>query len=491
MFLSAVHPREKEIYILHTNNTNGALENCLCPGKSYGSLEKRVHYISDWFKNHPNTVLVDAGDFLSATGNVLKDSIAFRAYELMPYHAMGLGDQEFFRGVDFLSSLIELSPLPFIASNLTAPIMENVKSERIVEKGGVTFGILSVMKDRLFDFYPAEISEAVSVAPVESIILEKVNLLKNKTDVVVVLSHLGFDDDLALAESVPEIDVIIGSHTQTVLASPEKVGNTLIVQAGKDGYYVGELKLTFDENKNITDYEGQLVPMDISLPNDPKVVRMIVDYNRLQRQKAKKVVERISPIPGDYIVSASENCGSCHPNQFEHWMESPHSRSFTSLKEKHKEKSPACLACHTTGFGRDDGYLNYNITAGLKNVNCTECHYVSREHLRQPVFSPAVVITEETCIRCHDQGNSPNFDFVAYLSKIRHPKPVVASGDPDGVIMNIVVKPGDTLWSIAEKLTDDGTRWVELYEFNRNVIENPHKIFPGQVLKVNLPEKNR
>ena len=97
LFGNSYPSSEKEIYILHTNNTNGALENCLCPGKSYGSLEKRVPYISDWFEQHPNTILDDAGDFLSATGNTLKDSIAFRAYELMPYHAMGLGDQEFFR----------------------------------------------------------------------------------------------------------------------------------------------------------------------------------------------------------------------------------------------------------------------------------------------------------------------------------------------------------------------------------------------------------
>ena len=48
-----------DIYLLHTNNTNGALENCLCPGKSYGSLEKRIHYVRDWLKDYPNTIIVD------------------------------------------------------------------------------------------------------------------------------------------------------------------------------------------------------------------------------------------------------------------------------------------------------------------------------------------------------------------------------------------------------------------------------------------------
>ncbi len=87
---------ETEISILYTNNTNGALENCLCPDKAYGSLEKRVLYIREWFEDNPNSLLLDAGDFLSPTRNALKDSIAFRIYEMMAYDAIGLGDQEFF-----------------------------------------------------------------------------------------------------------------------------------------------------------------------------------------------------------------------------------------------------------------------------------------------------------------------------------------------------------------------------------------------------------
>ncbi|MDP6578926.1 MAG: hypothetical protein QF771_07155, partial [Candidatus Marinimicrobia bacterium] len=58
---------ETEISILYTNNTNGALENCLCPDKAYGSLEKRVLYIREWFEDNPNSLLLDAGDFFSPT----------------------------------------------------------------------------------------------------------------------------------------------------------------------------------------------------------------------------------------------------------------------------------------------------------------------------------------------------------------------------------------------------------------------------------------
>ena len=56
IFLSAVlFAQDKKIYILHTNNTNGALENCYCPDRPYGSVEKRAVYVSNFIKKYPNS----------------------------------------------------------------------------------------------------------------------------------------------------------------------------------------------------------------------------------------------------------------------------------------------------------------------------------------------------------------------------------------------------------------------------------------------------
>jgi|ETNmetMinimDraft_3_1059899.scaffolds.fasta_scaffold14632_1 LysM repeat protein len=410
-----------DIYLLHTNNTNGALENCLCPGKSYGSLEKRIHYVRDWLKDYPNTIIVDAGDFLSSTRKTLKDSIAFRGYELIPYDAVALGDQEFFRGIPFLSGLMEDSDLPFLASNLKEPQLPNLQSEILVERNGITFGFFSVLDPSIFRFYPKSVSEAVDFLSYEDVATRHTLALKEKADVVVMLSHFGIEKDRELAGSVEGIDIIVGSHSQSILKEPEKIGNTLIVQAGKDGYYVGELKLTFDEEKELQSYNGKLIPMDISLPNDAIMVDMIIEYNRLKRQSLTRRVERISPIPEEYIVTPAAKCGNCHPENLEHWLTTPHSSSFATLEHEHKHKSPDCLSCHTSGFGRDDGYLNYNITAGLKTVNCTECHYVPESHLEESGLHELEPVIEEACLRCHDQKNSPSFEFASFTERIRHP----------------------------------------------------------------------
>ncbi|MFQ6674364.1 MAG: multiheme c-type cytochrome, partial [Fidelibacterota bacterium] len=165
------------------------------------------------------------------------------------------------------------------------------------------------------------------------------------------------------------------------------------------------------------------------------------------------------------------------------------------------EKSPDCLACHTTGFGRDDGYLNYNITAGLKEVNCTECHYVAPSHPREPVLNPSEPLTEAGCRRCHDEANSPGFEFASYVQRIRHPVMMVeevlqteplaeeAAGAEETVrrepsFITHQVRAGESLWSLAEQYLGKGSRWTDIYELNQEVIRDPDMVLIGQVLKI-------
>jgi len=485
---------DTEVYLLHTNNTNGTLENCLCPVKPYGSLEKRILYTREWLGIHPNTIVVDAGDFLSATKNILKDSIAFRGMELINYDAVGVGDQEFFRGVQFFKDIAKDSNLPLVSTNLIKPELPGVYSKIIVERSGISFGILSVMDSQVFRFYPEDVQNSVSTTSYEEVLPGELSALREKVDVIVLLSHLGIEKDRELAKTLQGIDIIVGSHTQTVLEVPEQVGNTLIVHAGKDGYYVGELRLVFNEDsRKIHSYESQLIPMDISLPNDPTMVDMIIEYNRLSRRRAGKMVERISPVPQEFLVASPDRCGACHSDELDHWETTPHALSFEVLEREHKHKSPQCLACHTTGFGRDDGYLNYNITAELKTVNCTECHYVTEAHLTEPSQNRSIMVMKEKCIRCHDKENSPEFEFTSFVEKIRHPVVEIAavsvpeSAEEKPPKMEFIlheVQTGECLWLLAERYLSSGVRWIEIYEANRDFIEDPDEIFVGQTLHI-------
>lgn len=55
---------------------------------------------------------------------------------------------------------------------------------------------------------------------------------------------------------------------------------------------------------------------------------------------------------------------------------------------------------------------------------------------------------------------------------------------PKNITSGYIVKKGDTLWGIADQFYNDSTKWDKIFEANRNKIDNPDLIFPGQVLKI-------
>ena len=94
IFLNLIFAQDGKLYILHTNNTNGALENCYCPVRPFGSVEKRSIYFSNFLKENPNTLILDSGDIFTMTHQSLKDSLMAEAYNLLSYDAILFGDQE-------------------------------------------------------------------------------------------------------------------------------------------------------------------------------------------------------------------------------------------------------------------------------------------------------------------------------------------------------------------------------------------------------------
>ncbi|RKQ35470.1 bifunctional metallophosphatase/5'-nucleotidase [Oceanobacillus halophilus] len=86
------------------------------------------------------------------------------------------------------------------------------------------------------------------VSPIFEILDNYVSILKQQTDIIILLSHLGISEDQAIARRYKEIDLIIGGHTHHLLRTGEAVNNTLITAAGKHCSFVGEAILTWDHS---------------------------------------------------------------------------------------------------------------------------------------------------------------------------------------------------------------------------------------------------
>jgi 5'-nucleotidase/UDP-sugar diphosphatase len=116
---------------------------------------------------------------------------------------------------------------------------------------------------------------------------------KEKADWVVCLSHGGLrenkslSEDDRLAKEVPGIDLIVGGHSHTKLKTPLMVNQTIIVQAGGHGEYVGVLDLAYENGKmKLTGYK--LVEIDDSIQADEKIQKRVESYIGLINERVLK-----------------------------------------------------------------------------------------------------------------------------------------------------------------------------------------------------------
>ena len=281
-----IFAQDGKLYILHTNNTNGALENCYCPDHPFGAVEKRSIYFSNFLQKTPNTLILDSGDIFTMTHQPLKDSLMAEAYNLLSYDAILFGDQELTMDSTTLNQLTNLMKTKIIATNLAYP---GILKSHIVVKNKLRIAILGIVDPYALKYYPEKIRNKIRLSdPIKSIKAE-MKRLKKKADIFILMTHQGADLDSVIAEKIKGIDAIIGAHSQSALENPQKINGALITQAGKEGYYVGVIEMEIKKGKVISN-SGKIDTMKLNMPDDPIIMKMIEEYeNRSGRINHRKL----------------------------------------------------------------------------------------------------------------------------------------------------------------------------------------------------------
>jgi 2',3'-cyclic-nucleotide 2'-phosphodiesterase (5'-nucleotidase family) len=169
----------------------------------------------------------------------------------------------------------------------------------IIERGGVRVGVVGLLgQDAATALIPSHIA-GVDVRDPADVLREHVARLRDEVDLLVVLIHQGptapmqTDDEadprvfrgnvenLALAGSVPGVDVILAGHTDAGTEQPlvHPATGTRIMQTWGQGQHLGRLTLVLDEQGNVLRHRGELIPVDAgSLEADSAVARRLTDW---------------------------------------------------------------------------------------------------------------------------------------------------------------------------------------------------------------------
>lgn len=236
-----------KLKFLHTNDFHGKLDQPTL--LKLRELRKDCDYY------------FDSGDAIK-TGNLgillAKDSV-WEAFSQLDCTASVLGNRETHPLRAAFEKKIEGHSHPLLAGNMVAKDGKDCFQKVLVlEKQGFKIGVISTMV--------AMATPAMKTAgawsylwsnPVETA-AKLAGELRPDVDLLVALTHIGFVQDQLLAQRCPDIDIIFGGHSHTVLPHPVQENKTWIVQGGSHARYAGVYEW---EDRILT---GGLVPLNQS-----------------------------------------------------------------------------------------------------------------------------------------------------------------------------------------------------------------------------------
>jgi 2',3'-cyclic-nucleotide 2'-phosphodiesterase (5'-nucleotidase family) len=249
------------------------------------------------------TLLLDSGDTIEGSplealvfsGAILdRGDPIVRAMNIVRYDAMAVGNHEFNFGLERLEKSRREARFPWLSANTVGEDGKPAFAPYLVKVvAGLRVGILGLTTKNIpFWEPPAHIAGLKFLDTVETA-KRYVPILRGRErcDAVIVLTHQGFERDLAtarengssaenqayaIATEVPGIDLLLTGHTHTVI-EPRRLGSTWISQPGRYGNTVTRFDLAFEKSGGrwrVASIEGKNLPMKEVRP-DPEVVAAV------------------------------------------------------------------------------------------------------------------------------------------------------------------------------------------------------------------------
>jgi len=282
----------QQLAILHTNDTHAQFEPAPAtwvqknPKPLIGGMTALEYFISKEREKQQPILLLDAGDIMTGTpiAKIVRDGVTGGGYmdmlNMIGYDAMTIGNHEFDEGQENLLRLAAAAQFDVLSANLYQnDRLITQKPYAIYTVGGVKVGVIGLILSRLFDDVAKKNLDGIRVQDPAAAAQTFINEIDPQTDLIVLLTHQGVEEDLALADRIRGADVIVGGHSHSRLQEPIRRNGLLVVQADSKTRYLGRLELTVQAD-TVADYRYQLIPTwvdSVRNPN-PRMQELVRQY---------------------------------------------------------------------------------------------------------------------------------------------------------------------------------------------------------------------
>lgn len=419
--------------VIVSADTAGWIVPCGCTSNQSGGLLRRGSLI-EAARREADVLVLDAGGAPHGVSRYdkLKFAAVLRGELAMNVAAHNLGAAEAALGPDELRRIAAELQVPLVSTNVLAadgkPLVDSIRLVEVDGRRAAVFGVLS----------PSLAPPGVRTVPARDAVLAGVAKLQPRPELIVVLAYVPETELTALAEELPEVDLVVGGPTGQPVP-PRKVGPTLVASATNKGKFLARFR---KEQRN-SPWTGRIVEVDDKSADEPR-----------QKENLRRFYDELAALdlpagdtsfmPAQVAVSSvvtnkpsqiagTAACRRCHVDDCKSWDATAHAHAWKTLTAGGSHVDSYCQQCHVTGFGRPGGFLSLKQSLERVDVGCESCHGPSNAHALQPTVATGFVgAAADQCRTCHDRENSPKFDYDSYWKRITHGGAAKSDTKPGG-----------------------------------------------------------
>lgn len=461
--------KSESLDLIFSHNINGETHPCGCRNFPLGGLPQVAGILHELQTKSP-VIYVDSGDAFFPSTKVpalLENSQLFTAKKIAESFDINKldfflpGDQDFAYGEDFLAEISHKHKFQFLISNIKDST--KIKHKKWIAKrfGNQTLVFLGILDPSLLqnDYRSLFIHPTTSL----KLTLNEISKKLGSSDEikVILLSHSGMEADKKIAQQFPEIDWIIGAHSQAFTQLSVDINNTKLVQVLSRNHYLGEIKIAAHKKSNdvfkVIEIRDELKDKWKNNPMLTWLDKYKTELDKIQLDEQKAMIGT-SDIKSSKAQTA-QSCIQCHTEQGEFWQKTSHSIAFATLDNAKSSNNPNCIGCHSLNYKSLDGFQNtddmvvsaqklddywkewesdfkkiksvrklsstdkkhysdkwmkldtkFEVKHNFANVQCLNCHDKAHDH----PFEMEEVVKKTTnfqakCIKCHTNDQSPEW----------------------------------------------------------------------------------
>ncbi|GIY17670.1 protein 5NUC [Includes: UDP-sugar hydrolase [Caerostris extrusa] len=246
----------------------------------FGGFARQVSKVKEIRSSRENVLFLNGGDFYQGTVwyTLHRWQIVAELVNTLGIDAMSLGNHEFDDGLIGLLPFLQNLKSKVLVCNINASkipeLLYYIQPSTILEIGGEKIGVIGyITPETKYISFPGDLEFEDEI---EYIKKEVKKLTAKGLTKIIAVGHSGFDVDLKIAKEVPELDIVVGGHTNTFLYTgpPPSVeeprgpypvviergdgSRALVVQDFAFGKYLGFLEIEFDKEGRVSKWQGTL-----------------------------------------------------------------------------------------------------------------------------------------------------------------------------------------------------------------------------------------